>query len=76
MTVVDIPNGFTISRYLKEGNTYDVSDDPGDYQHIVGTHCPNRTEICLGNLKDRTNDFSCSGDSGLGQLADLKALDL
>ena len=46
-----------LSRYLKEGNTYDVSDDPE-------IRCKKSQNICVENRVDASYDTTCNGDSG------------
>ena len=50
-------DGPGLSRYLKEGNTYDLSDDPGVNRR-------SKYHICVENRKDSSVDITCNGDSG------------
>ena len=46
--------GGALSRYLKEGNTYDLSDE---YRMF----CQKRVNICVENLVDESRDRTCKG---------------
>ena len=47
-------------RWLKEGNTYDLSHD----QTVI---CRTKYNICVENKKDASADITCNGDSGKGK---------